>query len=95
MINNKPLIEEKEKPQSQESMKSLNVRNLLFGLLIVFSFGSYVFINNAGTDFEVHPNCSAAKVLEDEDAKEVALPEIQIVKKLLEKGKEMLPATRF
>ncbi len=77
-------------------MKKLNIRPLLFSFLIIFSLGSYVYVNNV-TITKSHMKCNAAEITDDEDRenKEMMLPEVQLVKKILEKGREFLPATRF
>ena len=76
-------------------MKKLNLKTLLFSTLVFLSICSYVYINSVNVTTTV--KCKTVEILDDEDheTKGSILPEVQIVKKLLEKGREVLPATRF
>ena len=79
-------------------MKKRSLRTYLFLVLIAFSFASYVYINTVSVEGIGKPQCSKHLLVspdDDEPESTTDLPEVQIVKHLLEKGRRLLPATRM
>ena len=75
-------------------MKKSNFRTLLLIVAIFASVASYAFINTRQVPSKVNSNAST-ELLNDESREDVLLPEVQLVKKILQKSREILPATRF
>ena len=76
-------------------MKNWNLRTILFALLLMTSIGSYVYINTIQVP-ETNVKCEAKQVFEEEeDDNSAELPDVKIFKKLIEKSKELVPATQF
>ena len=77
------------------NMKKSNFRTLLLICVIFASIVSYAFINTR----QINPlqmNSEASTELpNDENQEDAILPEVQLVKKILQKSREILPATRF
>ena len=78
-------------------MKKRSLRTYLFLVLIAFSFASYVYINTVSVEGFAKSQCSKQLLStpDDEQDNTTDLPEVQIVKHLLEKGRRLLPATRL
>ena len=75
-------------------MKKSNFRTLLLVCVIFASIASYAFINTRQVPEKFKCNAST-ELPQDETKEDVILPEVQLVKKILQKGREILPATRF
>lgn len=78
-----------------KAMKNSKVRTFFFLLLLIASTGSFLYINSVQVP-ESKINCQAKKdLVEEASESEADMPDVRIFKKLIEKGKEMLPNTRF
>ena len=75
-------------------MKKFNFRSILLVFAIFASVASYAFINTRQVPTKIKGNV-ATELPKDESREDVLLPEVQLVKKILQKGREILPATRF
>jgi hypothetical protein len=77
-------------------MKNNKLRTLLFCLIMAASIGSYLYINSIQLS-NAHVKCEANQELTDIDDNESSseLPDVKILKKLIEKGKKLIPATQF
>lgn len=72
-------------------MTKANIRWALFSTLIMLSIFSFIFINTV----QVEPTSTERIELredltEDKDQPEVNLPDLEVVKKILEKGRKIL-----
>ena len=85
-FNNNPL----------KAMKNNKLRTLLFCLIMAASIGSYLYINTIQLS-NTHVKCEAKQELTDVENNESnsELPDIKILKKIIEKGKKLIPATQF
>ena len=72
-------------------MKNPRLRNALLVLLITASAAAYIFINTVSQDGS-HKKCTATEEVEQVE-KGMLIPEVQIVKMILEKGRQLLPAS--
>jgi hypothetical protein len=76
-------------------MKKSNFRTLLLIFAIFASIASYAFINTRQVQ-NIKMNSNASTELPKDEAKEdIILPEVQLIKKILQKSREILPATHF
>ncbi len=73
-------------------MKNSRLRSFLFGLLVVASIGSYLYINSVSV-IEPKAKCNMNTLLEDEEATNAELPDVKIFKKIIETGRKLVPAT--
>ncbi|MEL6866533.1 MAG: hypothetical protein AAFP19_19060 [Bacteroidota bacterium] len=75
-------------------MKRKSLRSALFVLLVLTSLCSYIFLNTVEM---VSPGVdgSLSKELQqlEPDEQDMALPDVQIMKTILQKSKELLPAS--
>ena len=78
-------------------MKKRSLRTYFLFLLVAFSFASYIYINTISVEDLSRPQCSKQLILSPEEESDggAELPEVQIVKELIEKGRRLLPATQF
>ncbi len=76
-------------------MKKSNFRALLLIFAIIASLASYTFINTRQISIQPNNSNVTSEITEEEKLDDIVLPEVQLVKKLLQKGREILPATRF
>lgn len=78
-------------------MKKRSLRTYLFLVLIAFSFASYVYINTVSVEDLSKPQCNKQLLIapDENHDNDTELPEVQIVKHLIEKGRQLLPATRL
>lgn len=76
-------------------MKKSNFRTFLMIFAIVASVASYTFINTRQINTPVINTNVTTELPNDENKEDAILPEVQLVKKILQKGREILPATRF
>lgn len=80
-------------------MKKENTRTILIALLIAASLGSYIFLNTRSSNVETTPSTELAKenaVEEEVDGQqEIILPDVRLLKKAIETGKKLLPASSF
>lgn len=76
-------------------MKNSKVRSILFSLLLITSIGSYLYLNSVKV-VDCTVKCDAKhQLLEAEESNETELPDVKLFKKLIEKGREMIPSTQF
>ena len=76
-------------------MKKSNFRTFLLICAIFASIASFAFINTRQVP-NTKMKCNAsAELPKDENREDAVLPEVQLVKKILQKSREILPATRF
>lgn len=73
-------------------MKNSRLRSFLFGLLVVASIGSYMYINSVSV-VEPKAKCNMNTLLEDEETTNAELPDVKIFKKIIETGRQLVPAT--
>ncbi len=75
-------------------MKSSKSRNILFSLVLIASISSYLYINSVETNANI--KCEAKKSLVDEEDKNSSeLPDVKLIKKIIETGKQLVPAARL
>ncbi len=72
-------------------MKKSTTRSLLFVFLLAASIGSYAFLNVASYAQDVEAQ-EEESLLEHEDAT-LLLPDVMFIKKVVETGKRLLPAS--
>ena len=77
-------------------MKKNSLRNLIVALLVFTSFGSFIYLNTV--QIEKSPKNPEMKAelqeeQEEEEEIEMILPDVQMVKKVLEKSKAILPSS--
>jgi hypothetical protein len=74
-------------------MKNKKLQNLTLLFLILLSLASYVYINTA----PVQSSESSQHIQADEEVedatKEVMLPDVKVIKIIIEKGRDLLPAS--
>ncbi len=76
-------------------MKKSNFRTILLIFAIFASVASYAFINTRQVqNLKMNSNVST-EVPNDENREDIILPEVQLIKEILQKSREILPATRF
>ncbi|MFK7809388.1 MAG: hypothetical protein AB8F74_16405 [Saprospiraceae bacterium] len=75
-------------------MKKDLLRNFFLACLILVSLTSYIYLNTAvvGED-NVHQSALEAEINKEETKEEVMLPDVRVLKAIIEKGKDMLPAS--
>lgn len=78
------------------AMKKSNTRTVLFCLLLASSIGAYIFLNSVSSPAASSDEAAAVEEYEEEmepgDAK-VILPDIHLIKKVVETGKRLIPAS--
>ena len=81
-------------------MRKLSTRSVLLVLLVVASICSYIYLNtvtvsspgtSASNDPEIE-NVSEMDEIESEQ-QELVLPDVQMIKKILETGKRLIPSS--
>ncbi len=77
------------------NMKKSNFRTFLLICVVFASVASYAFINTRQVNPIKMNSEASTEVANDENREDVVLPEVQLVKKILQKSREILPATRF
>lgn len=73
-------------------MKNNKLRTFFFSLILVLSVGSYAFIQSVNVPNK-NIKCQAKQMLEEENTAE--LPDVKLIKKIIENGKKLIPAARF
>ena len=73
-------------------MKKSPTRTVLLGLIIVASISSYLFLNKVAPDVDVIDE-PIIYTEELEEPSESALPDLLLLKKVIEAGKQLIPAT--
>jgi len=68
-------------------MKKYSIRSILLLLLVVSSLSSYVFLNTVSSSNT--PNNGVTEI-EETTSQQIVLPDIELVKKLVEVGKTVL-----
>jgi len=76
-------------------MKKSNFRTLLLICVIFASIASYAFINTRQVQNQKMKSNASTELPKDENKEDIILPEVQLIKKILQKSREILPATRF
>lgn len=74
-------------------MKKNSLRNLIVALLIFTSFGSFIYLNTVQIERSpINPEIKAGlqEEPEEEESLEMILPDVQMVKKILEKSTSVL-----
>ncbi len=73
-------------------MKQTNTRRFIFALLVTASFVSFIFLNTVNV-----PQTDAVKEyteeVEEEEKREVGLPDVEVVKMIIQKSKRFLPVS--
>lgn len=77
-------------------MKNSKLRSILFSLVLFASIGSYLYINSIKVSNRT-VKCEKHLLLDESEENDNAaeLPDVKLFKKLVEKGKELMPATKF
>ncbi len=74
-------------------MKKSSTRTVLFCLLIAASLGSYIYLNSLSVQSVPYEQAA----IEEEDMEsgdaEIILPDIQLLKKVVETGRRLIPAS--
>ena len=77
-------------------MKKSSTRTVLFCLLIAASIGSYIYLNSLSSPMASFEQTTDLEEFEEDiesnDA-EIILPDIHLIKKVVETGKRLLPAS--
>ena len=77
-------------------MKKSSTRTVLFCLLIAASIGSYIYLNSLSSPMVSFEQTTDLEEFEEDiesnDA-EIILPDIHLVKKVIETGKRLIPAS--
>ncbi len=76
-------------------MKKSNFRTFLLICTIFASVASYAFINTRQVDNIKLKSNASTEISKDESREDIVLPEVQLIKKILQKSREILPATHF
>ena len=77
-------------------MKNNKIRNLLLSGIICCSIFSFYYINSSQTDFGSTEKTNTDTVENEEDKKsEILLPDVKVIKAILETGKKLLPNSVF
>lgn len=77
-----------------KAMKNSKLRIALFSLILLVSLSSYMYINSIDTEANI--KCNTKQTIVDEEEKSNSeLPDVKLIKKIIEKGKQLVPATRF
>ena len=76
-------------------MKSLNARKIFFSLLVAASLCSYGYLNTIGANHEsVVDQSEELNYFEEEVQKDVILPDVKILQKVIETGRRIIPSSR-
>ena len=79
-------------------MKKSSIQFILIVALVLTSLSSYIYISSVAADQVASPKCNLnhqieAVEAEAENEQADILPEAELIKKLIETGKRILPAT--
>lgn len=75
-------------------MKNKYLRNFVLGSLMLCSLFSYVYLNSAVVpDQSVVKNSVKIEDTSQNAKQEVMLPDVKVIKAIIEKGKHLLPAS--
>ncbi|MFT5262589.1 MAG: hypothetical protein ACI8YQ_001325 [Polaribacter sp.] len=75
-------------------MKNKNLRNLVLCCLMLFSLSSYIYLNSTVASEQTTAKTSIELEETNQNAKqEVMLPDVKVIKAIIEKGKHLLPAS--
>ncbi len=75
-------------------MKKSSTRTVLFCLLVAASMSSYIFLSSVSS-----PNAASSHQAKEENYEEksgdahIILPDVQLIKKVVEAGKRLIPAS--
>jgi len=72
--------------------KNIGIRSALFTLLIIASIASYIYLNMVDVVAEHATPAPLQQTMDQEQAShEVLLPDVELVKKVVEKGLNLIP----
>ncbi|MCB9265695.1 MAG: hypothetical protein H6558_11755 [Lewinellaceae bacterium] len=74
-------------------MKKSSTRTVLFCLLLAASIGSYIFLNSVSSTATSYEQAADQEEYEEASDAKVILPDIHLVKKVIETGKRLIPAS--
>lgn len=74
-------------------MKKLNTRSTLFLLLIVASLVSYIYLNTITIDHKADNSPDEIELEEADAQQHIILPDVQLLKKAVDAGRRLLPAS--
>lgn len=74
-------------------MKKLNTRSTLFLLLIVASLVSYIYLNTITVETIEETHTNELELEEAEEQQNIILPDVQLLKKVVDTGRRFLPAS--
>jgi len=72
--------------------KNIGIRSALFTLLIIASIASYIYLNMVDVVAQHATPAPLQQVMEEKQpSHEVLLPDVELVKKVVEKGLKLIP----
>jgi hypothetical protein len=74
-------------------MKKSTTRSLLFVLLLAVSIGAYAFLNVASYNLGSQTEAQQEQQLHEQEEATLVLPDVRLIKKVVEHGKRLLPAS--
>jgi len=74
-------------------MKNSKLRAVLFSMVILASISSYIYISSVKAA-DCTAKCEQNEQIIDKQGN-AELPDVKLLKKLIEKGKEMMPSTKL
>ena len=74
-------------------MKKSTTRSLLFVLLLAVSIGAYAFLNVASYNLGSPSAQQEEQQLREQEEATIILPDVRLIKKVVEHGKRLLPAS--
>ena len=79
-------------------MRKLSTRSVLLALLVIVSLSSYIYLNTVSVDAPTSnpsSNTEQPASLDDLDQEDgqLVLPDVRLLKKVMETGKRFIPAT--
>ncbi len=84
-------------PKPNKNMESSKIRSFLIGLLILASIFSYIYVNTATIQFGQNEPTEQTNFFDNTELEKpetnMILPEVEIVKKVLENSVKLLPAS--
>jgi hypothetical protein len=76
-------------------MRKFSTRSVLLALLVITSICSYIYLNTVNVTTESANQATEVESTNeiDEQESELVLPDLRVVKKVLETGKKFIPAS--
>lgn len=74
-------------------MKKSTTRSILFVLLLAVSVGAYAFLNVASYNLGSQSAQQQKEQLHEQEEAILILPDVRLIKKVVEHGKRLLPAS--